>query len=126
LEYKEFKTTYHLLNHKRRFSDVEGILFAQEVIMILVEDENVIGYPKDFLWYQVLNNPLYWRNTYTMFVSSHVEQRTTLGYIPCKNEFIGKFSQNIWKHSPMFVKYRKAHVCHDTFEKSCIPKNLKQ
>ena len=43
-----------------------------------------------------------------------------------KNEVLRKLSQNVWKHSPMFVKYRKAHVCHDTFEKSCRIKNLKQ
>jgi hypothetical protein len=55
-----------------------------------------------------------------MFVLSRVEQRTTLGYIPCKNEVLGKLSQNVWKHSPMYVKYRKAHVCHHIFGKKVV------
>jgi hypothetical protein len=93
--------------------------------MVLVEDEKVTGYDKDFLWFHVPNNPTWWSYTYTMFVSSRVEQCTTLNYIPCKNEVLGKLSQNVRKHSLMFVKYRKTHVYHDTFGKSCRTNNLK-
>jgi hypothetical protein len=85
----------------------------------------VTGYDKDFLWFHVPNNPTWWSYTYTMFVSSRVEQCTTLNYIPCKNEVLGKLSQNVRKHSLMFVKYRKTHVYHDTFGKSCRTNNLK-
>jgi hypothetical protein len=61
-----------------------------------------------------------------MFVSSRVEQRTTLCYIYYKNEVIGKLSQNVGKRSTMFVKYRKTQVCHDTFgTKRCRTKNSK-
>jgi hypothetical protein len=60
-----------------------------------------------------------------MFVSSRVEHRTTLGYIPCKNEVLGKLSQIVWMHSTMFVKYCKAHVCHDTFGKMLYNKEFK-
>ena len=48
MEYKEFKTIDHLLNQKWNFSDVEAILFAQDGIMILLEDEKFTGYAKVF------------------------------------------------------------------------------
>jgi hypothetical protein len=46
-EYKEFKTIHHLLNHKWRFFDVEGILFAQESIRVQLVDENFIRLGND-------------------------------------------------------------------------------
>jgi hypothetical protein len=49
LEYKEFKTIYHLLKQKWCFFDVKGILFTRESIMILMEDEKFTGYAKVFL-----------------------------------------------------------------------------
>jgi hypothetical protein len=63
LEYKEFKTIGHLLNHKWHFSDVEGILFAWEGIRVQLVDENIIGFANDLLWYQVFHNSLYSRHT---------------------------------------------------------------
>jgi hypothetical protein len=49
LEHKEFKTIYHLLNHKWCFFDVEDILFAREGIRVQLVDENFIGLANDFL-----------------------------------------------------------------------------
>jgi hypothetical protein len=49
LEYKEFKTINHLLNHKWHFSHVEGILFTREGIRVQLVDENVIGLANDLL-----------------------------------------------------------------------------
>jgi hypothetical protein len=49
LKYKEFKTIDHLLNHKWRFFDVEGILFSREGIRVQLVDENVIGLANDLL-----------------------------------------------------------------------------
>jgi hypothetical protein len=60
-----------------------------------------------------------------MSVPSRVELRTTLATFLTQNEAIGKLSQNVWKHSPMFVKYCKAHVCHDTFRKILYNKEFK-
>jgi hypothetical protein len=61
LEYKEFKTIDHLLNHKWRFYDIEGTVFAREGIRVQLEDEDVIGLANNFLWYQVSYNPFYSR-----------------------------------------------------------------
>jgi hypothetical protein len=49
LEYKKFTTICHLLNHKWRFLDGEGILFAREGIRIQLVDEKVIGLANDLL-----------------------------------------------------------------------------
>jgi hypothetical protein len=54
MEYKEFTTINYLLKHKWHFFDVEGILFAREVIMILVEDKNVTGYAKDYIKLKII------------------------------------------------------------------------
>jgi hypothetical protein len=51
LEYKEFKTIDHLLDHKWRFFDVEGILFTREGIRVQLVDENFIWLANDLLWY---------------------------------------------------------------------------
>jgi hypothetical protein len=48
LEYKEFKTIYHLLNLKWRLYDFEGTVFAREGIRVQLVDEDVIGLANDF------------------------------------------------------------------------------
>jgi hypothetical protein len=63
LEYKEFKTIYHLLNLTCRFYDIEGIVFTRVSFRVQPVDEDIIGLANDFLWYQVSYNPLYSRRT---------------------------------------------------------------
>jgi hypothetical protein len=48
LESKEFKTINHLLNHKWRFYDFGGTLFAREGIRVQLLDEDVIELAYDF------------------------------------------------------------------------------
>jgi hypothetical protein len=66
------------------FFDVENILFAREGIMILMEDEKIIEYAKDFynIKFQII--PCSDGIHIQWFVSSLAKQRKTLGYIPCK------------------------------------------
>jgi len=49
LEYKEFKTIYHLLNLKCRFYDIDGIVFTREGIKVQPVDEDIIGLANDLL-----------------------------------------------------------------------------
>jgi hypothetical protein len=57
-------------------------------------------------------------------MSSRVEQCTTLCYPLQKNEALAKFIINVWKHSAMFVKDRKANVYHDIFEKKIVQQRI--
>jgi hypothetical protein len=63
LEYKKFKTIYHLLNLKCRFYDIEGIVFTRMGFRVQLVDEDIIGLANDLLRYQVSYNPLYSRHT---------------------------------------------------------------
>jgi hypothetical protein len=63
LEYKEFKTIYHLLNLKWRFYGIEGIVFTRKGIRVQLVDEDVIGLANDLLWYLDSYNLLYLRHT---------------------------------------------------------------
>jgi hypothetical protein len=63
MEYKEFKTIDHLLNHKWCFFDVEGILLARKGIRVQLVHKNVFVQANDLLWYQICYNPLYSSHT---------------------------------------------------------------
>jgi hypothetical protein len=49
LEYKEFKTIYHILNLKCRFYDIEGIVFTRVGFRVQPVDEDIIGLANDLL-----------------------------------------------------------------------------
>jgi hypothetical protein len=49
LVYKEFNTTYHLLDHKLCFPDFKVIVFRREGIRVQLMDEDVIGLANDLL-----------------------------------------------------------------------------
>jgi hypothetical protein len=49
LEYKEFKTIYHLLNLKCRFYDIEGIVCTRVGFRVQLVDDDIIGLANDLL-----------------------------------------------------------------------------
>ena len=86
--------------------------------MILVEDENVTWYAKDYIKLKIIP---YMEGIHIQCLCDVVyNTEQHLATFLTKNKVLGKLNQNVWRHSPMFVKYCKANVCHDTFGKNVV------